>query len=176
MTRALGTLALLLAAAFLSVPAARAEAGRTPASRAEPRGLAHERLRLRNTFKSPEDVVRYFCARDASGFVFTGMLDSERRAFTLWKGVPETDAFFVATKYQVGKARYPTKSPDEAEITVTYELAGVSDLHGTRSPSPQGERKVKFGLKRVNGSWRIESPEAHQISPTLLQGRFPIRP
>jgi len=115
----------------------------------------HEPLRLKNTFQNPEDVVRYYCARDASGFVFTGLMDSERRAFTSWKTVPDADGFFVAKKYDVRKARYPTKSPDVAEVDVEYELTGQSDAHGTYNPAPSGHRTVTFSLIRQDRIWRI---------------------
>src|SRR5262245_26186569 len=72
----------------------------------------HQRLMIKNTFKDPAKVVEYYCARDASGFVWSGFLDIERRAFTTWDFFPEMDSFLVAKGYQIGSAKFLGKSQD----------------------------------------------------------------
>src|SRR5690349_9505755 len=60
--------------------------------------LQHERLQLENRYKNPEEVIRYYVNRDASGFIWSGLLDSERKAFTLWKEVPNHETFYIAKR------------------------------------------------------------------------------
>ncbi len=136
--------------------------------------LQHERLRVRNTFKTPEEVISYYCARDASGFVWSGLLDAERKAFTLWKEGPQNDSFYVAERYFVGSGQTIAHNPDHVSIDVKYELAAISDAHGTKSPAPQKEYHVTFDLKKVEGVWKIAKPEAEQIAPVVLEEKFPI--
>ena len=136
--------------------------------------LQHERLRVRNTFKTPEEVISYYCARDASGFVWSGLLDAERKAFTLWKEVPQNDSFYVAERYFVGSGQTIAHNPDHVSIDVPNELAAISDAHGTKSPAPQKEYHVTFDLKKVEGVWKIAKPEAEQIAPVVLEEKFPI--
>jgi DNA repair exonuclease SbcCD ATPase subunit len=59
-------------------------------------GSEHQKLRVTNDFASPNEVVAYYAARDASGFVWSGLLDVERRAFTTWSEAPAQDTFYVA--------------------------------------------------------------------------------
>lgn len=136
--------------------------------------LQHERLRVKNTFKTPEEVVSYYCARDASGFVWSGLLDAERKAFTLWKDVPQTDSFYVAQRYFVGSGQKIGHNADHVSIDVKYELAAISDAHGTKMPAPQKEYHVTFDLKKVDGIWKIAKPEPQQIAPVVLEEKFPI--
>lgn len=131
----------------------------------------HERLRLRNTFQKPEDVVAYYCARDASGFIWSGMLDLERAAFTSWSDVPQQDSFLIARTYRVLPARI---EGDEARVTVEYELLGVGDAHGTRGPAPDARLTITFILKRIGGAWKIQRPEGKQLAPVVLQSKFPV--
>jgi hypothetical protein len=130
----------------------------------------HERLRLRNDLKTPAEVVRYYCGRDASGFVWSGLLDSERKAFTTWTDVPQQDSFFIAKSYEV----IPRATEgDRATVEVKYEVTGIGDAHGTRLPPPAPELRVVFDLKRVNGAWKIARPEYTAISPVVLESKFP---
>jgi hypothetical protein len=135
--------------------------------------LEHERLRVRNTFKTPAEVVSYYCARDASGFVWSGLLDAERAAFTAWAEAPQQDSFYIASKYEVNPAEPATG--DHASVRVRYELAGIGDAHGTRTPPPSRELSVTFDLKRVAGTWKIIKPDASEISPVVLESKFPTR-
>jgi hypothetical protein len=135
--------------------------------------LEHERLRVRNTFKTPEEVVSYYCARDASGFVWSGLLDAERSAFTAWAEAPQQDSFFIASKYEVQPGEH--ESQDHALVKVRYELAGVGDAHGTRTPPPSRDLAVIFDLKRVAGAWKIVKPDASEISPVVLEAKFPTK-
>ena len=130
----------------------------------------HERLQIKNTFAKPEDVVRYYCGRDASGFVWSGFLDVERQAFTLWKESPQRDSFLIARQYQVKPARI---QQDEALVDVNYDLAGMGDPHGTRLPAPSNPYQVTFSLKKVAGAWKIQKPSASEISPVVMESKFP---
>jgi hypothetical protein len=138
--------------------------------------LSHERLRLKNTFKSPEEVVSYYCARDASGFVWSGLLDAERRAFTFWNDVPQQDSFFIARKYEVSPSQPVGHAKDHAIVEVRYEIVGVADAHGTRMPSAEPEHTVTFDLKRVGGVWKIVKPAPGEIAPVVLESKFPTAP
>lgn len=132
--------------------------------------LEHQRLKFRNDFKTPAEVVEYYCARDASGFVWSGLLDLERRNFTLWKDVPQQDSFYVAKKYEVAGT---TVGTDTALVEVRYELLAIGDAHGTRMPAPSKEMRVTFEVKRVGGIWKIAKPEPSRISPVVLESKFP---
>ncbi len=131
----------------------------------------HERLRIHNTFKAPEDVVRYYVNRDASGFVWSGLLDAERAAFTTWKDAPQHDSFFIATRYEIIPVR--ANKSDEAQVEVRYVLKGVGDAHGTLVPAQDPHHRVLFNLKKVNGLWKIASPEPPSVSPVVLESNFP---
>lgn len=132
----------------------------------------HEPLRVRNTFQKPEDVVRYYCSRDASGFVWSGLLEIERRAFTFWNQVPEQDTMFVARSFRLGKVRLALQ---EAWIDVEYDLLGVADIHGTFQPSGKPPvRKVTFHLRKKDSTWRIVTPDASEITPVVVDRLFPV--
>ncbi|MCM2321903.1 MAG: hypothetical protein NDJ90_01430 [Oligoflexia bacterium] len=131
--------------------------------------LMHERLRVKNTFTRPEEVVAYYCSRDASGFIWSGMLDAERRAFTLWEDPPQQDTFFIASKYEVLP---PEVAAGEARVQVRYLLVALGDIHGTRMPVHPEERVVTFQLKKTGGSWKIARPEAREIAPIVLDAKF----
>lgn len=147
--------------------AALAMAGATPSD-------PIQRLKLRNDFKSPEDVVRYYCERDAAGFVWSGLLDAERAAFTLWKHSPQQDSFIIAKRFQVLPGAPLNPNAEEATIEVLYDISGVGDAHGTRMPSSEVSKRVRFGLRKVGGQWKITSPESHQISPIVVEAKFPF--
>ena len=132
--------------------------------------VQHQRLKIRNDFKSPVEVVDYYCARDASGFVWSGLLDLERRNFTLWKEVPQQDSFFVAKKYEIVGS---TVGRDTAIVEVRYELLAIGDAHGTRMPAPAKEMSVTFELKRASGIWKIAKPDAARLAPVVLESKFP---
>lgn len=133
--------------------------------------VEHERLRLRNTFQTPDEVVKYYCGRDASGFVWSGLLDIERRAFTLWKELPQQDSFYIAQKYDVLPAKI---KKDEATVEVQYNLIGVGDAHGTVMPATEKERRVTFFLKKDQGLWKIANPEGQQMAPVVLASKFQV--
>jgi hypothetical protein len=135
--------------------------------------LRHERLRVRNTFKTPEEVVSYYCARDASGFVWSGLLDAERAAFTQWREAPQVDSFYIAKEYRVHPSEKIHHDPNRASVEVSYELLGVGDGHGTRTPPPDPHYKVVFDLDRVQGVWKIAKPGPGEIAPVVLEAKFP---
>ena len=138
--------------------------------------LAHERLRVRNTFKTPEEVVAYYCARDASGFVWSGLLDAERTAFTAWADAPQVDSFYIAKSYRVhatsGAADGTAHEGALAQVEVSYDLSAVGDAHGTRTPPPRSDYHVTFDLKRIDGRWKIVKPDYAQIAPVVLESKF----
>jgi hypothetical protein len=139
-----------------------------------PANASHEKLRFKNTFKTPEDVVRYYCARDASGFVYTGLLDVERRSFTLWTSVPEPEGFYVARSYKIGETSI---SGNKATIPVTYDVIALSDAFGTQIPPSSRPLVVTFHLLRsADGQWKIQLPDSAEIAPVVLQGRFATAP
>jgi hypothetical protein len=135
--------------------------------------LQHERLRIRNTFKTPEEVVSYYCARDASGFVWSGLLDAERTAFTSWEDAPQVDSFYIAKTYEVHPSEKVGHDVNHAAVQVRYELNGIGDAHGTRSPPPQPDYSVTFDLQKINGAWKIVKPDYAQISPVVVEAKFP---
>ncbi len=133
----------------------------------------HERLRMRNTFKTPEEVVSYYCARDASGFVWSGLLEIERKAFTLWDHVPQHDTFLVAKKYDIAPAKNgPSK--DTVDVEVRYLLTGVGDGHGTHAPPENSDYRILFRLKKINGQWKIAQPSPLEMAPVVLESKFPV--
>ena len=134
----------------------------------------HERLRVRNDFKTPEEVVNYYCARDASGFVWSGLLDIERRLFTLWKQVPQAESFLVAKHYQLKPTRKSASSADTATIEVSYDVVGTADAQGAMVPASKKDYSVTFTLRKISGQWKIESPTPDQISPVVLESKFPF--
>jgi hypothetical protein len=145
----------------------------TGASSVQSSVLQHERLRVRNNFKTPEEVVSYYCARDASGFVWTGLLDSERTAFTSWAEAPQVDSFYIAKSYQVHPGEKTSPDAARATVSVSYDLAAVGDAHGTRNPPPQPSYQVQFDLKKINGAWKIVKPDYAEIAPVVLESKFP---
>ncbi len=132
--------------------------------------IQHQRLLPKNTFKTPDEVVRYYCARDASGFVWSGLLEIERRNFTLWSDVPQADSFYIAKSYEIGK---PQIQGEQASVPVTYELVGAGDAFGTRNPPKVTPYQVTFNLVRQSGSWKIRSPDAAEIAPIVVEEKFP---
>ncbi len=133
----------------------------------------HERLKTVNNFSRPEDVVSYYVARDASGFVWSGLLEIERTAFTTWNNVPQSDTFFIAKDYKISPARFGAGAKQgEAMVEVQYALTAIGDGYGTRQPSSEPSRSVKFGLKKNNGRWKIVSPSSDEISPVVLENKF----
>jgi hypothetical protein len=141
-----------------------------------------------NDFASPNEVVAYYAARDASGFVWSGLLDVERRAFTTWSEAPAQDTFYVASSYTVGK---PKIQGDEATVEVRYQIEGVADGHGTLEPSREKTLVITYTLVRGQGSsggralagttaataassWKISKPDAPEVSPIVVRNRFPL--
>ncbi|MGK5081752.1 hypothetical protein WDW37_00480 [Bdellovibrionota bacterium FG-1] len=131
-----------------------------------------EQLRVNNTFKTPDEVVAYYCARDASGFVWSGLLDAERKAFTFWKEAPNLDSFFIAKDYHLGPSEWIGHDKNHVSITVHYTMLAVGDAHGTRVPLQDRDQSVVFELKRVGGVWKIEKPEASTVAPIVLESQF----
>lgn len=134
---------------------------------------AHERLRVRNTFATPAEVVSYYVGRDASGFVWSGLLDVERRAFTTWDRAPEADSFIVAKGFEIQPTEASRKDPNQATVEVRYDVVGVGDGHGTRMPVKNPVRTVRFVLQRVSGQWKIARPLPGDLAPVVLESKFP---
>lgn len=132
--------------------------------------IQHQRLLPKNTFKTPDEVVRYYCARDASGFVWSGLLEVERRNFTLWNEVPQADSFYIARSYEVGK---PKIQGEQASVPVTYQLVGVGDAFGTKNPPKVTPYLVTFNLVKQAGAWKIRSPDSGEIAPVVVEEKFP---
>ena len=139
---------------------------------AEATGLPpqHERLRVRNTFQKPDEVVKYYVGRDSSGFVWSGLLEIERKAFTLWKDLPTADSFYIAENYEIAPAKVTN---NEATVEVHYKIKGVGDAHGTVMPSQEPDRRVTFRLRKDAGTWKIAEPESGVVSPVVLAAKFP---
>lgn len=153
---------------------------------APPEPTAHQKLRVVNDFASPSEVVAYYAARDASGFVWSGLLDVERRAFTTWSEAPAQDTFYVASSYSVGT---PKVQGDQATVEVRYQIEGVSDAHGTLEPARDKTLVVTYTLVRgaaaapagrslaagsAAAAWKISKPEATEVSPIVMRNRFPL--
>lgn len=132
----------------------------------------HQQLKFENDFSNPKEVIEYYCGRDASGFVWSGLLDIERRAFTTWKHIPQNDSFYVASGYQIHPPKYRNAQKTLAEVEVHYQLLGMGDAHGTRVPTSQ-HRKVTFHLKKIGGRWKIDSPQADALYPVVIEAKFP---
>jgi hypothetical protein len=142
------------------------------ASSLQPAALAHEHLRLRNNFKNPEEVVAYYCARDASGFVWSGLLESERAAFTTWADAPERDSFYIAKQYAIGQPEFSAGDRSHASVEVHYELVAMGDGSGNRNPAPQADYRVRFDLKKIGAAWKIVHPDSAQIPLVVLESKF----
>ncbi len=132
--------------------------------------FADHPLILQNQFKTPVALIEHYCERDGAGFFWTGMLEAERKNLTTWKETPHHDGFYVAKKYNL----VPQNSSyqNEGRVDVRYELVGISDAHGTTLPAPEKDYWVSFSLKKINGKWKIVSPEPSQIIPVLLEGKI----
>lgn len=136
----------------------------------------HERLRIHNTFQKPDEVVRYYCNRDASGFVWSGLLEVERKAFTFWSEVPAQDVMFVAKAFSVQTVR---TTFSEAWVEVKYDLAGYADAHGTYVPKQNmadisSPYKVTFHLRKKDSQWKIMTPHPSKITPVVVDSKFPV--
>lgn len=162
-------LAAVLLVAWTTLP--RLPGGASLLTSARASTQEHERLRMRNTFKTPEEVVSYYCSRDASGFIWSGLLDVERRAFTTWTDVPQHDSFYIARNYQILNARPASPKGDSVTVEVRYQLTAMGDAQGTRSPAPK-PYTVTFRLKRLEGVWKITSPDFGEIAPVVLESKF----
>ncbi len=130
---------------------------------------AGRRLEVRNKYSAPEETLRYYLERDAAGFVYSGLLDVERREFTEWSEAPAAESYYVARTYQVSK---PLKgSPaGEAAIDVEYDLIRLQDASGGAMPVSKPKRKVRFILRKDSaGHWRIASPAAKDIVPVVIE-------
>ena len=132
----------------------------------------HETLRLENHFSQPEKVVEYYCARDAQGFVWSGLLQGEIQAFTTWDEAPQSDSFYIAKGYKVLPNQRVGHNPNHVTVEVQYDLRAIGDANGTRVPAPNQDFRITFDLRKVNGRWKINLPLPHQISPVVLESRF----
>ena len=60
---------------------------------------------------------------------------------------------YIAKNYKIIPQK--TAFTDEAQIDVVYELMGIGDAHGTRSPAAEKEYRVSFSLKKQGTHWNI---------------------
>ncbi len=130
-------------------------------------------LKTANDFKTPLEVVQYYCARDAAGFIWNGMTEAERKAFTLWKEAPQSESYWIADQYEITPLQTP--SNDQALIEVHYTLSAQSDAHGTHLLPAQKDLRVVFVLKKIKQQWKIEKPGAGEIEPVVVGSSFPLR-
>lgn len=139
---------------------------RSPASYRKPE---HVRLKFENDFKRPEDVVRYYVGRDASGFVWSGMLGIERKEFTAWEKTPQYDSFLIANHVDIQAG--PIQGAD-AKVIVQYVLSGVGDGRGASAQRTGEYHSVVFDLRKISGRWKIVSspPQA----PVVVPDKFPL--
>lgn len=133
--------------------------------------VQHERLRFQNNFKNPEDVVRYYCARDASGFIWSGLLEVERRAFTLWQQIPQSESFLIAKNYKIHSQQIHGQ---KAQVEVSYQLTGIGNALGVRMPPLSQSHRVRFVLQKEQGRWKISEPKPDEISPVVMEEKFPF--
>ncbi|MBI3535840.1 MAG: hypothetical protein HY072_10200 [Deltaproteobacteria bacterium] len=126
-----------------------------------------------NHFKTPQELIEYYCARDGAGFYWTGMTEAERKNLTTWKEIPSHDSFLITKQYKIVPQK--TAFLDEAQIEVIYDLTDIGDAHGTRSPAAEKEYRVTFYLKKHYGRWKIQKPNASQIVPVLLESHLKNR-
>ena len=138
------------------------------------------KLIVSNQFESPESVLRHYCARDAWGFIWSGMMQAELRALTQWKFAPQTEGFQVIQGYSFGTTQ--VVSPSEVSIPVTYQVLGVGQASGafvpldTEALQHARTQTVRYRLRKINGRWKIVSPEPTQIEPRVLVEYSPARP
>lgn len=165
---------ILLAAASLAAVTLAAPAPAHSREIASLEGI--QRLKIDNDFEKPEDVVQYYCARDASGFVWSGFMDLERVAFTTWQTMPQFETFYIARDYRLIKPDQPGPDPRFAEIDVVYDIVAIGDGHGTRMPAPNPQHRVTYNLKLVGGRWKIVSPSANSLSPVVVESKFFFAP
>ncbi len=131
----------------------------------------HRRLEIINRFRSAEEVLAYFLDRDAEGFVWSGLLDSERQEFTTWRKSPAHDSFHLATRVRVSPVN-PGSTASRRIMSVTYDLESMQDAAGTSAPPPSRELTVRFILVREEGKWKIAEPSEEQFVPVLLHSRI----
>ncbi|MEZ0229923.1 MAG: tetratricopeptide repeat protein, partial [Planctomycetota bacterium] len=96
----------------------------------------YEPLRLKNDFQEPKQVVEYVLARAASGTYWSGLLDSERAAFTsmprpgeigVWNASQES--FVLCDGYSVDGFS-SGENPEVGSVRVTVKGASVSTVYG----------------------------------------------
>lgn len=128
-------------------------------------------LRLSNDFKTPEALIQYYCARDAWGFFWAGMMELERATLTTWKAAHAAETFFISKSTRISKAKFEGES--KATVEVRYELEGIGDGFGTRAPASEPVRKVTFQLQKIGDQWRITGPEPEKLPPVVDQAHAP---
>ncbi|MEN9722978.1 MAG: hypothetical protein RJB38_964 [Pseudomonadota bacterium] len=138
--------------------------GLCPVALTAPRGLE-----LKNQFSTAEAVLNYFLERDADGFIWSGLLDQERREFTNWKASPARDSFYLARGFQI-TSDLKSSSPLRSVMAVHYDIESVRDSAGTRVPVEK-KLQVRFVLEKQKGQWKIVEPDAEHFTPVLLSSR-----
>lgn len=133
---------------------------------------ARAELRVTNAFQTPRQVLEHFLKRDSEGFVFSGLLESERQALTYWKESPSQDTFYVAKSHKITERK--AEKEQEAAFDVDYDLVSIADAHGTLVPLARrlSKKRVMYVLRKdAQGRWKIARPEARSIVPILSQKR-----
>ncbi len=130
-------------------------------------------------YKTPRDAILQYTARDAHGFYWTGMLQSERQALTRWERSPQNEGAYLISRYEVGDAEV---EGDKARVTVSYHLVGVTDFNGQITPPDRYLHSVTFELGRATpqDGWRILSPAPEAVAAyvhySTMEGSFSTRP
>lgn len=133
----------------------------------------HRELQTENRFSDPGEVLRYYCDRDASGFVWSGLLSAERSAFTTWNRSPEAELFLIADSYEIlPVAEKRTSNTRRFEVRY-HGVSGTSDASGSIIPSKKKSHSVVFELRKVSGLWKIASPTPQEVLPVVLKDRLP---
>lgn len=129
------------------------------------------KLKLRNDFSKPEDVIRYYTSRDAAGFVWAGMLNQEVKAFTTWPELAQHENFLVAKSFTIKPTRVFAK--DRVAIDVIYNIKYMSDFEGTEFEVKTPQLIRTFILAKISEKWKIIQPSPHDASPIILESNLP---
>lgn len=136
-----------------------------------PGGMPGTAFRYRNDFATPDEVVRYYVGRDASGYVWHGLLDAEREAFTTWEVSPQSESFLVANIIEIEPSEIESS---KASILVRYKIQYMSDGNAILSAVPAEDRLVTFYLELSDDRWQIVSPSPSAIQPVVLASSVPF--
>jgi len=132
----------------------------------------YRKIEFKNQYQDPQDVVRYFCERDASGFVWSGLLGIEIQEFTNWPRALGHSEFYIAKSYKIQPTTYPNKNSETAFVKVIYNLLAIGNANNTRLPVNENKKIINYKLKKLNGKWKIISPAFYEIYPIVVESKF----